>query len=177
MGSSTGAVKAAATRLGISLLGYMQHVNAGEKWCHACMMWKLIECFGLDRSRSDGASAKCSECVRARYVPRPRGPSPLRGVHMSTKAKQRMRDAHTGKNNHRWKGGVSPTRKRDPRKLAARRAVNHAIEAGRLARPASLPCFHCGGNAEEYHHYKGYSAAHWLDVRALCRRCHRKQRT
>ncbi len=53
-------------------------------------------------------------------------------------------------------------------------AVRGAIRNGRMVKPITLPCFYCGGNAIEYHHYQGYDEAHRLDVRATCISCHRK---
>lgn len=92
---------------------------------------------------------------------------------MFQEAKEKMRLAHTGSNNHRWKGGVS--RKRNPQKILAKRAVNHAIEAKRLAPAKELPCFDCGEKAREYDHYWGYKQPHWLDVQAVCVKCHRRR--
>jgi hypothetical protein len=45
-----------------------------------------------------------------------------------------------------------------------------------MPRPESLPCSDCGHTGEdrrhEYHHHKGYAAAHHLDVVVLCSLCH-----
>ena len=50
--------------------------------------------------------------------------------------------------------------------------VNRAIKKGYLADPKSLPCINCGNQAENYHHHLGYDRNHWLDVQALCKKCH-----
>lgn len=60
MGSATGARKAAATRVGLTLQEYEARVAAGEKWCTACKEWHQRDAFDVDRSRSDGLSAKCA---------------------------------------------------------------------------------------------------------------------
>lgn len=57
-------------------------------------------------------------------------------------------------------------------KVAARAAVNHAIEAGRLISPLLFTCTHCKHSAKHYHHHNGYDPAHWLDVVPVCTRCH-----
>ena len=169
-----GAMKVAAKRLGIPIETYKAKRANGEKRCYRCRSWKLVGEFGLDSTRFDGRDCSCLECRRQQYVPRKRGPSMLRGIKMSTKAKQKMSIAQTGPKNHQWKGGTSLSRSYNPEVRMARRLVNHAIEAGRLARPDTLPCFDCGKQAKEYHHYRGYSKANQLDVRAMCRKCHGK---
>jgi hypothetical protein len=58
---------------------------------------------------------------------------------------------------------------------AATNAVRTAVRRGRLALVTTLPCFDCGGSAQQYHHYLGYERIHWLDVQALCRSCHQKR--
>ncbi len=172
-----GAAKVAAGRLGITLAKYKRRRAAGEKHCSKCRSWKLLELFPKTPYTSDGHGGQCLQCGRNNYRAHPRiyGPSPMRGKRMSAKSRDKMRKAHQGSKNHRWKGGVSPHRQRDPLTILARRAVNHAIEAGRLARPDSLPCFDCGKPAKEYDHYRGYAESHWLDVQAVCRRCHRRR--
>lgn len=49
----------AAARVGITLAEYDAKRAAGEKWCTACKAWHDRAAFGVDRSRSDGLSAKC----------------------------------------------------------------------------------------------------------------------
>lgn len=57
--------------------------------------------------------------------------------------------------------------RRDPIKLAARRAVTNAITTGKLTK---LPCA-CGSTDVEAHH-PDYSKP--LDVTWMCNKCHRK---
>lgn len=52
-------------------------------------------------------------------------------------------------------------------KIQARKAVNHAIEAGRLS---SRPCQKCGGTLNLQAHHHDYSKP--LDVEWLCSKCH-----
>lgn len=61
---------------------------------------------------------------------------------------------------------------RFPERRSARIAVATAVAGGRLAPALSRPCRDCGGPAREYDHYLGYDKEHWLDVEAVCRRCH-----
>lgn len=61
-----------------------------------------------------------------------------------------------------------------PNKVAARNEVNKAKLSGKLPYPKQLLCVVCGKPANEYHHFKGYDPEHWLDVIAVCRKCHRE---
>lgn len=51
-------------------------------------------------------------------------------------------------------------------------AVQAAIAAGRLPAAGTLSCADCGAPARVYHHHKGYAPPAWLDVVAVCDRCH-----
>lgn len=59
-------------------------------------------------------------------------------------------------------------------KVDARDAVRRAKRRGELARPSTIACLHCGAQARDYHHHKGYDPEHHLDVIPLCRPCHLK---
>ena len=60
---------------------------------------------------------------------------------------------------------------RQPNQRKAGTAINHAIRAGKLPRPDTLPCHNCRTKAEQYHH-PNYEPEYWLDVIPLCRKCH-----
>lgn len=62
----------------------------------------------------------------------------------------------------------------NPVKVAARLAVKKARMRGAIPRASELPCAHCGAQATDYHHHKGYSPEHALDVIPLCRACHQQ---
>jgi len=54
----------------------------------------------------------------------------------------------------------------------AQDAVKSAVASGKLKRPDR--CGKCGRKSRiEAHHYKGYDRKYWLNVRWLCRSCHR----
>lgn len=59
-----GAVKCAATRIGISVEAYQAQLAAGLKYCWRCRQWKARDRFGIDRSRWDGRASKCVGCCR-----------------------------------------------------------------------------------------------------------------
>jgi len=57
----------------------------------------------------------------------------------------------------------------------AREAVRTALRSGLIERPTaceSNESIHAPGMIEA-HHFLGYGRAHWLDIRWLCKRCHR----
>lgn len=58
MGSAVGAMKAAATRLGMDVDEYAARVQV-KKWCRPCKVWRPRTAFGVDRSRGDGLSSRC----------------------------------------------------------------------------------------------------------------------
>lgn len=125
MGSSTGALKTAASRVGITVEEYQALRAQGLKWCTPCREWKALEQFAKDKSRGDGRSSKCSTHY-ARTTP---GPS----------KRERRQQAALGL---RWCRGCShwlPTahvpRQGVCRKCAAAEArVRYAGPAGRVIR-------------------------------------------
>ena len=82
----------------------------------------------------------------------------------------------SGPNNPNWKDGISKNHyhykkiqtARYPERIAARKAVFEAVRSGRLIRQA---CERCGDYPGHAHH-EDYSKP--LDVRWLCRSCHRE---
>lgn len=150
-----GAEKLAAAKWNVTFDEYRWLRNSRIKPCTVCRGWKLESAFNRDNSRYDGLSPKCRECQnglgRSRHKPiplearKPYGPTPQPG--------------------------------RDGDKLQARARVNREVKAGRLPKPNDVPCKICGhigtDRRHEYHHAKGYSAAHHLTVESHCTKCHR----
>jgi hypothetical protein len=59
------------------------------------------------------------------------------------------------------------------RGVQARTALNNAVRDGKIVRPSA--CSECGTTGRiEGHHYRGYDPEHWLTVRWLCCKCHRR---
>lgn len=63
-------------------------------------------------------------------------------------------------------------RERYPEKHQARHKVGHAVEKGKMPPAIELTCTFCGAPAVQYHHHKGYTKKHQLDIIALCLKCH-----
>src|ERR1019366_2209045 len=122
MGSRAGAMRAAASRIGVTVTEYETRTAAGEKWCTACKQWCRRDAFTADRSRGDGLKAKCQGCVKAAAINTIIKPLVLRPISRG----RRYVDAREG--NHKQ----------------ARRRVNHLVDVGLLPRPNELPCTDCG---------------------------------
>lgn len=76
VGSSLGAIKTAAARVGVSVAEYERRRDNGEKWCRVCRNWHRSSAFNADRSRGDGLAPLCTEAQRRlgreRYEPKGR---------------------------------------------------------------------------------------------------------
>ena len=153
-GTPAGAIRSAATRLGVSEVEYRRRIASGLKWCHGCRGWHERAAFGVDSSRGDGLTPICllekAKAQRSTYEPRPR-PRPGR----------RYVSARNGD------------------KHQARRRVNHLVESGLLPRPDAIPCCDCAHSGtdrrHEYDHFLGYEPEHHEHVQAVCSRCHRRR--
>lgn len=150
-----GAEKVAAAKCGVTLEEYRAKIQAGEKHCRSCRLWKSKVEYGSDSTRYDGLSAICIRCrsvkAKAKYNPRPR----------------------------QSKKGIRFVPIRDGDKVQARSRVNHLIKIGRLADPNTLPCFDCGhlgdDRRHEYDHFEGYSGLKQECVQVACSKCHARR--
>lgn len=151
MGSFDGALRSAATRVGLSTEAYLARIADGEKWCTACKAWHALERFGFDATRSGGRAAACLDSTRNRK----RKPYTRRLPSNGARVDPRAGD-----------------------KLQARRSVNYLVEKHRIVHPNVLPCTDCGhqwrpgARRHEYDHAKGYEPEHHLYVEPVCTRCH-----
>ncbi len=77
--------------------------------------------------------------------------------------------------------GPAPSPPRDGDREQARQRINVEVRTGRRPHPNSVPCADCGHVWEEgerrheYDHFRGYMAAHHLDVESVCTNCHAKR--
>ncbi len=176
MGNIVSVQKVSAQKIGISYEQYLENISNGLKWCIKCRSWKTRDNFSVDKSRGDGLNASCFCCRRVKIKTFGKGTrvSAMKGKTHTDKAKKLMAIAHQGEKNHRWKGGVK-RHEHDRLKILARRKVNHEVEAGRIPSPKTLKCTDCENKAREYDHHLGYKEANWLDVEAVCSKCHKKR--
>lgn len=68
MGSTLGAMKSAATKIGVTAEEYLRRRDAGERWCWACREWHPLAAFGSNASTSDGMQKHCRESQRTTEV-------------------------------------------------------------------------------------------------------------
>jgi 5-methylcytosine-specific restriction endonuclease McrA len=61
-----GALKAAATRVGLGVNEYVDRLNAGLLYCWRCQDWHDAEEFGKDASRARGRASSCRKSLSAR---------------------------------------------------------------------------------------------------------------
>ena len=153
MGSAEGALRAAATRIGLTTTEYLDNLNKGLRWCYRDQAWESADLFGRDASRPDGLARSCrrskNAAAKRTYQPKP---PPAHGRRFAA-----ARDGDKGQ---------------------ARRRIDHLINVGLLPDPNSVPCTDCGhrvGPGErrhEYDHHLGYEAEHHEHVEAVCTTCH-----
>jgi hypothetical protein len=86
----------------------------------------------------------------------------------------------SGDNNPNWRGGISQDgarysaiqRERYPERKHARDAVYRALKTGKLIKPDS--CQDCNTETDDLQgHHESYEQDEWLNVKWLCRKCHR----
>jgi hypothetical protein len=68
MGSTLGAIKSAATKIGVTAEEYIRRRDAGERWCWACGEWHPLSEFGSNRSVTDGVQRQCRAAQRTTKV-------------------------------------------------------------------------------------------------------------
>lgn len=157
------------------------------KRCAKCQQSKSTSEFYKDKTRKDGLHCYCKTCEKIyqgnyrktakgkvahckgskKYRNTAKGKAVIKRYFQSEKGKtaiKRYNQSEKGKANY----------KRYPNHIKATRAVNHAIEVGKMPRPDSLQCYYGEHPAQQYHHHLGYELEHWLDVVPVCRDCHRK---
>lgn len=122
------------------------------KLCRKCGLLKPLSDFNANRGAADGKQAKCRPCqVTANREWAERNPEKNRA--------QKRRQSERRKRNR----NVAPEKRR------AHKAVEMAILAGRLVRPAVCPSCRDPRYKVQAHHHD-YSKP--LDIDWLCAKCH-----
>ena len=135
------------------------------KKCSQCGETKTLDSFFNEpRNRQDGRHAECKECTKAakkRWAERNKQYTleyaRYRYYNNCEDLKRKARE---------WKKEVGWRAKKEPQKIAARKAVQYAVKVGNIVR---LPCCVCGCEPAEAHH-PDYSKK--LEVAWLCKRHH-----
>ena len=116
------------------------------KRCSKCRSVKAVEAFHKQAAAKDGLQSHCKACQLA--------------------------NAKTPAGKEWQRKGQAKYRAEYPDKEKAHTAVNEAVRAGHLDSASALDCLHCGGPAQEWHHWFGYAKAFHFWILPLCRRCH-----
>lgn len=115
------------------------------KTCKGCGVDKPITDFGRDSSKKTGLKGKCKQC-RA---------TDKRALHVHHGRERQLQYRHENRD-----------------KRLAQKAVDRAVQSGRLPRVGENPCVVCQVQAQEYHHWS-YEPADQLSVIPLCALHHR----
>lgn len=135
--------KAAARLRNVTVVMTHEYPRGTEpKRCRACGEVKPALAFGTHKRNRDGLHARCRAC----------------------RAAKEMRDKQTERTRR--------YREQNPDKARARGLVGNAVRRGKMPAASSLPCAHCGAQAQHYHHHKGYDRVHCRDVVPVCAVCH-----
>lgn len=174
-----------------------------SKKCTACHQNLPLESFVVCKRNKDGRGAKCKEChkvICTNYVSnnkmkrlnssreywiknKPAHRARVRAwqdehPENMVEIKNRYKASHPERDKtYRKKFGSINTKKYRaayPEKYKARNKVNNAVANAIIPKLENQLCMHCGKQAKEYHHHKGYAPQHWLDVIPLCKPCHIK---
>ena len=153
------------------------------KRCTRCKEVKSLTEFYRDKIKLDGHSSQCKICnINRIKVSRQTERGRIMSCKVSLHYRQKHPERHKTSQKHyrhtekgRTFGRVSNLRIRlfHPEKWKARRAVQHAVQAGKIVPVHTLNCRNCQQKAQEYHHYLGYEPEFWFIVMPLCKRCHR----
>jgi hypothetical protein len=145
-----------------------------EKRCPTCGQTKPLNEFGRRTKAKDGRRTQCKACERIYARSHPE---------VGRAAARRYRQRHPEKvaaakrrycraNIALYEVRNKLERERNPKKLRARKAVDNAIQRGKIRKPQY--CENCGSYVERprdmHAHHEDYSRP--LDVEWLCRDCH-----
>jgi hypothetical protein len=144
-----------------------------KKVCKGCLTSKPIDSFYKNKTIKSGISGKCKECIKS-YSKNHRIENP--DYYKSYAKATRMKPEYVQKRKD-WSlsGKGKALRKRQnehqnfifPERQKARWDLRNAVRDGRVKR---FPCFICGNEKVDGHHYD-YSKP--FDVTWLCRKHHR----
>jgi len=137
--------------------------DPGTKVCSACRLVKSLTEFYTERCRKDGLSYVCKSCASLkakRYYATDQGRKTLAAYRRSDKGRQVRRLC------------VEKYYEENPLARVAHKALNHAVEAGRIVKPTSCEACQKSDAAHIHGHHEDYNKP--LDVRWVCPACHRK---
>jgi len=166
------------------------------KRCTMCHRLLPLDDFYDDKTKKSGKRSRCKKCFNRALIEARKTKPHCRRSYLRNKKKyaERHRDKIREKdrkwywerggrqkkrewfekNMHKVREGVKRSQRKNPHKVAARRAVHKALRKGILKKPER--CEVCGKKTKNLdgHHYKGYEPENWLSVQWICEKCHGK---
>lgn len=185
-----GAIRAAASRVWITVDEYNKRVEAGGKWCTGCKSWIPSSQFGKDISRYDGLSARCFSCRRGKR--KTDGPGRAERTAMQEKGLAWCRGCKAWASTELIRRGVcrEHANQEDRERYASDRRYREKRRQKTYARkrnidPVSLyiislftdynsdspECVYCGNIADTWDHVKPVSKGGNSDVRNVLPAC------
>lgn len=166
-----------------------------QKQCTKCKLWfaRTNEYFHKNKSAKDGLKSVCKPCnnraaldyyaantermcaVNAAW--RAVHPDKMREyqevyVQRHPERVKETKMAYAAAHRKEQVERTTQRRQDHPEQYGAHKAVQIAVNQGKLASVRSCVCELCGNQACHYHHWS-YAMEHWLDVTPLCHTCHR----
>ena len=145
-----------------------------EKRCTRCKETKSINEFSKDKSRKDGISASCKQCVN-QY--RKDNWIKIKELMSTWNKKNRNKSIeYEHKYKHSPKGKIIHRKHMEnysgkyPEKRKANHIVNNSIQSGKLPPVNSLTCSRCGIKQAEHYHHPDYTKP--LEIIPVCIDCH-----
>lgn len=127
------------------------------KTCFKCGIEKPLADYYKHKGMADGHLNKCKECTKA----------DSRATGQTPKAKERDRNRNRAP--HRIEAQAEHQRQKR-KECNAKNAVHRAVKCGKMTRPDT--CSACGVECKPDGHHDDYDKP--LDVRWLCRACHKQ---
>jgi len=143
-----------------------------NKTCIKCKQMKPLTEFHKNCTRLDGLQTCCKVCKRA-YGQSPDTKKYQRKYHQTAKCKKYMRsyyETNNGKASRKRTG--KQYRLKNPRRIKARSASNHAIRNGTLKTPTAFQCQVCRTKQAEHYHHPSYKPEDYLKIVPVCQSCH-----
>lgn len=132
------------------------------KACFKCKRLLLLGEFYRHHAMADGHLGKCKECARRDAFLR----SKIKREHIAEYERRRSSDPNRKAKTSQYQRNA---RRRNAKKIRARREVQLAIQSGKLVKS---PCVYCGLSTVEAHH-ANYDEP--LTVVWVCFKCHREK--
>ncbi len=152
------------------------------KQCTECKRVLLVSQFSPDKKYRDGLRNSCRDCRSAHrrnvYQLNPQireaAHNRMRKYLATEKGRQtRYRYQYSSEGARSRRIANKKHRQRNREQRLTDKLLHAAISRGKIPPAKECVCAHCGKQAREYHHHRGYAREYRLDVIPLCVRCHK----